>query len=323
MKRRSGAARLVDKVRKKGEKSAQKKNGPDSDGVRVYISPTVFLMAVVFVAFGMAYEFACSLTAVILHELAHARVAKKLGYALNEVKLMPYGAALCGKADISHKHEVMIAAAGPAFNLVIGLIFAAMWWLVPISYAFTYNFCVCNLYIGLFNLLPVYPLDGGRVVLAFLSMRFSRNRAYKAMRVASFVFGLASISMFIVSAVYALNVCFLTVGLFMVISAFIPDERARYYALFSRAATSGKIARPTEKKVLAVLSTAPLLELAKSLDPDRFCAFDVYSENLERVCQVDEAEFFALVKNYGYEVAVGEAVRKSRNKLGLIPHGKP
>lgn len=268
----------------------------------------MFVMAVFFVAFGMAYEFACSLTAVILHELAHASVAKRFGYALNEIRLMPYGAALCGKADMRPAHEAIIAAAGPAFNLALGMIFAAMWWLVPSSYIFTEIFCKCNLYIGLFNLLPVYPLDGGRALLALLCVKIKRKKAYTAMRVLSAVFGIAAIALFVLSALYAPNICFLSVGLFMLASAFIPDARAEYYALFAFGSRRERINKPLEIKAYAVGQNAALPELVKSLDPDRLSEFYVYDEGLNRCGSIDETSLVEFVKVHGYDSTVGDVV---------------
>lgn len=275
--------------------------------VSVYISPIMLIMAVFFVAFGMAYELVCSLTAVILHECAHARIAKRLGYALGEIRLMPYGAALCGISDMRTAHEVAIAVAGPLFNLALGLVFAAMWWLVPISYAFTSTFCMCNLYIGLFNLMPVYPLDGGRIAFALLSVRLRRAKAFKIMRVLSGVFGAVFLTLFVLSAVYALNVCFLSVGLFMLVSAFIPDKRAQYYALFATGERDRRIAKPLETRTFAVSRDAPLIELCKTLNPDRYTVFMLCNRAAEPERRVSETELLDAVKARGYSVSAAEA----------------
>lgn len=294
------------RARKKNEKPREKAK---SDNITVRVSPIMLVMATVFVAFGMAYEFACSLTAVVLHEFAHAKVARRFGYALNEIKVMPYGAALCGAVDLRPKHEIAIAAAGPALNLVLGMIFAAMWWLVPSSYMFTQTFCVCNIYIGLFNVLPVYPMDGGRVLLALLSVKLNRRKAYTVCRVISALFGILAIALFCVSAAYAPNVCFLTVGLFMVASAFIPDARAKYYALFASGGRRERLKKTLEKRVFAVSEHTSVSELCRALDPDRFTQFDVYNDDERFVASVTEAQLVELIKRHGYECNVGQIIK--------------
>lgn len=306
------AVRVKRKKDKKRGEAAEKNGRARSDEVSVYISPITLVMAVVFVALGMAYEFACSLTAVILHEFAHAKAAKKLGYALNRIKLMPYGAALCGSADLRPVHEIAIAAAGPLFNAVLALVFAALWWLVPSSYMFTETFCKCNLYIGMFNLLPVYPLDGGRMALGLLSIKLDRKKSYLAVRIVSAAIGFAALGLFVLSAFYELNVCFLTVGIFMVVSAFIPDQRARYYALFAMGSRRERMNKPLETRSYAVNGSADLGELAKALDADRFCMFAIYDDDFNKIGEIDETALIENIKRYGYETSVGKTVQNAK-----------
>lgn len=287
----------------------RRKRRERADGeMRIAVSPIMLLMAVYFVAVGMAYEFVCTLSAVMLHECAHAKVAKKLGYELNVIKLMPYGAALCGDASMTPRHEALIAVAGPLFNLSISLVFAALWWLVPSSYLFTQAFCCCNLYIGVFNLLPVYPLDGGRIALSLLSLKLKRGKAYFIMRIVSAVAGLVAVGLFVWSAFYTPNICLLSVGLFMIISALIPDMRAKYTTLFSLEARRTKLSAPTEIKRFAVSDTAELAALVGMLDSDKYCEFDILNDNLEFVGTFTETELTEAIKVHGYTATAGKVM---------------
>ncbi len=290
------------KIRRKFKRSHIRDGKTDADDMRIYVSPIMFVMALYFVATGMTYEFFCSLAAVLLHECAHARVAKKLGYELNVIRLMPYGAALCGDADINVKHEIPIAVAGPILNVVLATVFAAMWWLVPSSYMFTESFCKCNLYIGLFNLLPVYPLDGGRVALALLSMKLKRAKAYKLMRILSAVFGILAIVLFALSAMYSVNLCLLSIGIFMLVSSFVPDRRAQYSALFSMGKRRERLdVSPLEVRTFAVSENSELSALCGVLDPERYSEFVVLGGAEQSICgKFDETELVDTVKKQGY-----------------------
>ena len=308
---RSGAksprARRIKSKRTGGGKSHIRVSG---DEMRIRVSPLMLLMAVYFVAAGMAYEFVCTLAAVLLHECAHAKVAKHFGYELNVIKLMPYGAALCGDVGMKPKHEAFVAAAGPALNIALALVFAALWWLLPASYMFTRAFCLCNMYIGVFNLLPVYPLDGGRVLFALLSSRIKRGRAFKIMRIISAVTGVATLALFVLSVFYSPNICLLSVGIFMLFSAFIPDRRAQYTALFELSARRDKLKKPTELAVYAVSEHAPLSELVTCLNPERYTEFAVMSDGFERVGTADETDVVETVKSGGYTLTAGDAVKR-------------
>lgn len=283
-----------------------------SDEMTVYISPITFVMAFFFVAMGMAYELACSFAAVLLHECAHAKVAKKLGYELNTVRLMPYGAALCGQTDISPKHEVIIALAGPLFNAVIAVLFVALWWLVPSWYVFTSTFCLSNLYIGLFNLIPVYPMDGGRVVLGLLSCKMPRARAYKIMRVISAACALVALSLFVASVFFTPNISLLAVGVFMTLSALLPNKDAGYRAVFAPPYRAEKLKRPLDVKRYAVSQRCSFGELVSALDGDRFTEFAIYDDRMTERAVLTETEVIAAVKRYGYEKTVDFWLTKSK-----------
>lgn len=291
-------------------KHKSKSDSSDAD-IHIKISPLMFVMAAAFFAQGRAYDFVCSIAAVILHECAHAKVAKRLGYALNEIKVMPYGAALCGDENIFPRHEIMIAVAGPVFNLVLAAAFAALWWLVPTSYAFTRAFCECNIYIGLFNLLPVYPLDGGRIAFCLLGVKLGKKRAYTVMRIISGVIGCAALAGFIASAFYAPNVCLLTVGIFMVVSAMIPDKRAKYRQLYGLPGKSKMATRPVEIRRFAVGADVALGKLVGMLDPDAFCEFEVY-DGEEFMCDFDENDLVSAVQSYGYDAKLKIAAEKKK-----------
>ena len=121
---------------------------------------------------------------IIIHELAHAFVAKKLGYKLNNIKLIPFGICLnLNSNQISPKDEIKIAIAGPLINLFLCLILICIWWFLPSTYNFTNVFCYANLITCLFNLIPAFPLDGGRILHAMLKENFSSKKSLKLTKI--------------------------------------------------------------------------------------------------------------------------------------------
>ncbi|MCE9594698.1 MAG: site-2 protease family protein [Planctomycetes bacterium] len=132
--------------------------------------------------FGIALAFTC----VLLHELGHSLVAKRFGIKVYDITLWPLG----GMARMDHipeipKVEAAVAIAGPAVNFVLatvaGLIFGASslltwfdsgWrdWLARSDWIVTFTglFVFYNLALGVFNLVPAFPMDGGRVLRAVL-----------------------------------------------------------------------------------------------------------------------------------------------------------
>jgi Zn-dependent protease/predicted transcriptional regulator len=133
----------------------------------------------------IASVFAC----VTLHELGHALMAKKYNYRTKDITLLPIGGiARMEEIPENPKHEFAVAIAGPLVNVVIAAI------LFPIVYGFgfipetivpyinsfdsyIYNLLYTNIILVAFNLLPAFPMDGGRIFRALLSMKMSRMKA--------------------------------------------------------------------------------------------------------------------------------------------------
>ena len=128
--------------------------------------------------------FAC----VTLHELGHALAAKKFNIKTRDITLLPIGGvAQMESLPEKPREELIVAVAGPAVNFVI---FVVLFFVLPkpespemeqlqqISGAnFLYALMVVNMWLALFNLIPAFPMDGGRVFRALLALRLDRTRA--------------------------------------------------------------------------------------------------------------------------------------------------
>ncbi len=108
---------------------------------------------------------------VLLHELGHALVARRLGIPVRSITLV----ALGGYTEIADEaasplHELLVALAGPAMSLALALLGGLAWLISPWPPAGVAALCLAltNAVIAAFNLLPCYPLDGGRVLRALL-----------------------------------------------------------------------------------------------------------------------------------------------------------
>lgn len=117
---------------------------------------------------------------VLVHEMAHVTVAIRQGSRVRSILLMMLG----GISDIDTdgeppKEETRLALIGPATSLTLALVGYALWRLAPgANLKFFANWVFkANLVLGIFNLLPAFPLDGGRALRASLSARMGAVRA--------------------------------------------------------------------------------------------------------------------------------------------------
>ncbi len=169
-------------------------------GVDVYLHFT-FLLLLAFLGFyywratqnvetalrGLAFIvalFGC----VVLHELGHALMARRYGIKTRDITLLPIGGiARLEKMPENPMQEFWVALAGPAVNVVIAVV---LWVVLATTGGFTpvqdisvtngsfwQQLMMLNLVLVGFNLLPAFPMDGGRVLRALLAMRLGRRRA--------------------------------------------------------------------------------------------------------------------------------------------------
>lgn len=130
----------------------------------------VFIMGASFLT-GYFIELATLFLIVLVHEIGHVVAARSFGWQLREVKLLPFGGVLevDNHSGVSAKEDAIVAVAGPLQNAWMGL---AAWGLGQLGWweSDWAGFIVkANLAIGLFNMLPIYPLDGGKLLQAGLS----------------------------------------------------------------------------------------------------------------------------------------------------------
>ena len=127
---------------------------------------------------------------ILAHELSHSIVANRLGIPVRRITLFVFGGVSYLESESrTPREEFLIAIAGPTTSFIIAVLLAALWLVLspvsePAALAAEY-LAVANAVIGVFNLIPGFPLDGGRVLRAIL-WRVT-NSLLRATRLASWV----------------------------------------------------------------------------------------------------------------------------------------
>jgi len=212
---------------------------PKIAGINIYIHWTfsLIILWIIYVNFraglnavqiGWSVFFVLSLfVCVTLHELGHALAAKRYGIKTKDITLYPIGGvARLEKMPEKPLHELVVALAGPMVNVLIMVL------LLPFMHDFSLetaagenvmvispsNFLpmlgIINIWLALFNLIPAFPMDGGRVLRALLAMK---NDRVKATNIAATIGKIIAIG-FVIDGFYV-NPFLIFIGLFIILGA--------------------------------------------------------------------------------------------------------
>jgi len=163
----------------------------------------------------------------------------------------------------------MIAFAGPAINFIICLVCTSIWWIVPEMYVFTADFFRCNLVIASFNMLPIEPLDGAKILDGIIC-----KRSTKFAKITSIVINICAIVVFVVLFIIS---CFNTINFGYIIFAIffasnlLPKRKPNfdvYYKLFFK-----KNKKIEKINFLHVQKSCTLIEMLKQTKEGYFTIF--------------------------------------------------
>lgn len=169
-------------------------------GIKIQVHPTFFLLllwvGVTAILSGGSKSAVFSEIAfilvlflsVVLHELGHALAARSFGISTRDITLLPIGGvARLERMPEKPKHELIVAAAGPAVNVLIaGVLFVGLLFSGVFSQPLEISMLLDNFWLRLlsvnltlifFNLIPAFPMDGGRVLRAILASRMDYTKA--------------------------------------------------------------------------------------------------------------------------------------------------
>lgn len=151
--------------------------------LKIFIFIAIFILTRQIEIYGILMLFA------LLHELGHMLAGIILGFKPNSLEIMPVGLAISfeSKSDFYNKKikkasvltlkKLIIAASGPLTNLIF-IFFFLLFDISPFGID-RQLILYANILIAIFNLIPIYPLDGGRIVNGILEIIYGRKEAYE------------------------------------------------------------------------------------------------------------------------------------------------
>lgn len=243
-------------------------------------------------AFGMLKILLLYFFFLILHEGVHAFFAAKRGYALGRINLTMGGALIDSEADeFSPSDEIAIAISAPLFNLFVALVFIAFWWIHPESFNYTQDIVVINLAIFGFNILPLFPLDGGRVLLGLLSQKCDRKTATRTLKIITLIAAGLLFVLFIISLFFVPFLAAVVASVNLTLAALSEGKGSSYkrtYFMMRKLSRTKK--KGVEMREIVVHKSLPLTSLFRLVDSRHYTTFLIVDDQFKVCRKLTESE---------------------------------
>lgn len=258
---------------------------------QIEIQINIFIIAVppLLLFTGLLTEYAVAFFSISLHEIGHMAVARFCGYKIGSVRLTPVGFSLSiNGRDCSRMNSIKIYSAGPVVNLLLFGAGALAGFVFPAFNRSLSLLSATNLYLALFNLIPAFPLDGGRILLEVMAGSMGLLAAGRMLRRLAMIL---SVTMLLLGAyqlyISAFNFSLVIIGLYIII---ILKTGRMESALMNIRQIIYRRSRLMKKGIypardLVVIKSTLLSETLKNMDFDRFHLVYVLDDDL-RLMQV-------------------------------------
>ncbi len=215
---------------------------------------------------------------VLLHEIAHCIVAKRMGIPINSITLLIFG----GVSSMEEKApdprvELPMALIGPLSSMAVGMVFIALLYItagvvddLPLAGLLIFLFSylgLLNIFLFIFNLLPAFPMDGGRVLRAYLAGRMPLHRATKIAADVGKVFAV----IFSIVGIILFSPLLILIAFFIFIGAGQESTAIKYNFLLKDVSVGDVMA----KNVMTISPNTPIREVIDLMYTTKHLGFPV------------------------------------------------
>jgi Zn-dependent protease/predicted transcriptional regulator len=257
----------------------------------------------------------CVFVTVFLHELGHSFAAKLFNIGTKDITLLPIGGvSRLESLPEKPKEELIVTIAGPLVNIVLALI-TGLFISFPATSEelaqelsagvnasnFFLNFFIVNIILAIFNLIPAFPMDGGRILRALLSFKFERHIATKiAARIGQFL----AMGFMLLGFLY--NPFLIFIGLFVIMGAQMESKHAD-----SKYSLQGYKVRDVLMKQYITIDAHEPIKTAIALLLDSQSKIFLITENNVPVGTLNRDQIIVALTEKGENIAIHSAMNKN------------
>ena len=278
-------------------------------GKRLKIS--IFTLALLVGAYFLdyLYLYLTAFTFAALHELAHVGAAFLLRVPIERIEIQPFG--ICAKLKENYikepYKEILIALAGPIFNFIIAALCYVLLRLHNIELKYINYILLLNLSMGIINLLPCLPLDGGRVVKALLTNHWGIIKAFNTvvrLTQAITVVILAAAAFLLLYSEF--NFSLILIGAFLLANISAERRNINIIAMKEMLKNKEKLKKDDINKVrtIAVFADVPARILLKYFSYNYYYIIDILDKNMTIINRITESQLIDALVQKGVRVRV-------------------
>lgn len=272
------------------------------------ISPLLLFLLLPALAFGFWKALAATALALVVHESAHIGMGKLLGVDTVKVEIMPFG-GVSQMESCSPIKMALIAMAGPLCNAAIVLCFLSVVKYNP--YQWLCVFLQANLAIAIFNLLPAFPLDGGRILVCMLTPIIGQTFALRICMLFGLVLGLFLAGAGVACLFYfgQVNLSLLIVGGFLCAGALRQGKPGPYTALIQENEKKKRLKKQSLKDQRLVMhKDVTVAQAAEKFHKGSYATVTVVGHDLQFLGTLGEKEILDAMVNSGPQTTLWQAL---------------
>lgn len=278
----------------------------------------ILILDFILLIVAMAYfeDFYVGILWILLHEGIHILVAKNFGCKLYSIDLNIFGARanLEEVEDLKNREKILLYLSGPIFNLLVAILMYIL--SLFYDYILIEQSIYINLVLGVFNLIPAYPLDGGKIFETLLNQKFLYKRAKMIVGIISYSVSAIFILLGLITVyLHRVNFSLFLTAILITYTTYMDREKTMYIMMGDLIKKRRRLIRGNyiENKSVSVYYKRGLVNLMGLVDKNKFNTFFILDEEMKVLKIIHEDELIEALKEYG-NLTVEEYMKKRNNR---------
>ncbi|MBP2020262.1 stage IV sporulation protein FB [Clostridium punense] len=285
-----------------------------------YLIPYIALILII----GFKSKMLMGFVIILIHEFIHLITARVLGFSGFTVEILPIGAVLKLKdlEEATPKEDLIISVSGPLGNFIMALA------CIAINYFYKSDFLTLminyNLVIGIFNLIPAFPLDGGRILRDIFATRLIYKKANEIALRISISIGYVFLLSFFTSLFMGIpNLNLLLIAIFILVISYREKRRIAYIIMGYIIKKKEKLTKRgyIENKSISVYYKLSLLQVLELVDKNKYNVFTILDEEMNVMDIIYEEEILNAIKFLG-NITLEELVNNREARIKDVLTGE-